>query len=259
MKINQKKRLGVLISGNGTNLQNIIESCRAGGIDGEVVCVGSDKHDAYGLKRADNAGIPTFVLAYNELQNLHRTSPGRIGLHIPPDFNLLDMIQKTGFKDCEKKRTMLYIRAATEYKLLNQLKEFKVDFLVLAGFMKVFTPYFLDRFQPDPFKPRILNIHPALLPAFPGTDGYKDAWNYGVTTYGVTVHFVDYGTDTGPIIKQKALTREDNDNFESFKNRGLEAEYALYTRCIQLFIERRLKVKLGPNKERRIVQILQKK
>ena len=255
----RKLRLGVLVSGGGTNLQAIIDAIATRRLTNcEIVCVGSDNPEAFGLIRAKNTGIPTFILAYNELKNLHKTSPGRISLHVPPDFNLLDMIQKTGFEDCEKKRTMLYLRAAAEYKLLNQLNDFKVDFLVLAGFMKIFTPYFIDHFQPNPFCPRIINIHPALLPAFPGTDGYGDAWRYGTKIYGPTVHFVTHDVDSGPIIGQTALKREESDDFETFKHRGLEAEYKLYAKCIQLFVDRRLQIENGAAK-RKTVHIKPKK
>jgi phosphoribosylglycinamide formyltransferase-1 len=106
----------------------------------------------------------------------------------------------------------------------------------------VLTPYFIDRVNIDPSRPRIMNIHPALLPSFPGVDGYGDTYRYGCKVGGCTVHFVDYGEDTGPIIGQKAFEIKPGDTLEMVRKKGLKLEWKLYPACIQLFAENRLRV-----------------
>ncbi len=106
--------------------------------------------------------------------------------------------------------------------------------------MRKLTPYFIDKINKDSKTPKIMNIHPALLPAFPGTDGYKDAFEYGAKIGGCTVHFVDYGEDTGAIIAQKSFPILDGDTLETIKQKGLKAEWELYTKAIKLFEEGRL-------------------
>lgn len=256
----KKIRIGALVSGGGTNLQAIMDACADGQINGEVVCVGSDNADAGGLERARKARIPTFVLPYKATIALSKTSPGRIPLNIPIDFNIIDCVQKMlkqpNFKDAEESRTKLVVRAIVEVELFKNLEEFQVDVLVLAGFMKILSPYFLDKFQPDPFHPRVMNIHPALLPSFPGVDGYTDAWNYGVRVHGATVHFLDYGEDTGPIIGQSHYERDLLETFASFKEKGLGLEWDLYVKCLKFYCKDLLRVEFGPDGKRRIVTIL---
>jgi phosphoribosylglycinamide formyltransferase-1 len=104
------------------------------------------------------------------------------------------------------------------------------------------TPYFIDRVNIDRARPRIMNIHPALLPAFAGTDGYGDTYRYGCRIGGCTVHFVDYGEDTGPIIDQRAFYIEPEDTLEAVRRKGLKLEWELYPKCIQLFAEGRLRL-----------------
>ncbi len=132
-------------------------------------------------------------------------------------------------------------------------------------FMRTLTPYFIDRVNLDRGNPRIMNIHPALLPAFPGTDGYGDTFRYGCKVAGSTVHFIDYGEDTGPIIGQRAFAIAPGDTLESIRKKGLELEWALYPKCIQLFAEGRLKtikktytLAGGQKRQRSIVEILPK-
>jgi phosphoribosylglycinamide formyltransferase-1 len=110
-----------------------------------------------------------------------------------------------------------------------------VDLLVLAGFMRNLTPYFIDRFNTDPDNPRIMNIHPAILPSFPGVDGYGDTFRYGCKVGGCTVHFIDYGEDSGPIIGQRAFPILETDTLDDVKRKGLEQEWQLYPQCIQDF------------------------
>jgi len=114
-----------------------------------------------------------------------------------------------------------------------------MDLLVLAGFMRVMTPYFIDGINTEPGHYKIMNIHPALLPSFPGTDGYGDTFRYGCKIGGCTVHFIDYGEDTGPIIGQKAFSIEDDDTLDDIKKKGLEKEWELYPQCIQKFADAR--------------------
>jgi phosphoribosylglycinamide formyltransferase-1 len=124
--------------------------------------------------------------------------------------------------------------------LLNAMRPYPFDLLVLAGFMRNLTPYFIDRVNVERSQPRIMNIHPALLPAFPGTDGYGDTFRYGCKVAGCTVHFVDYGEDSGPIIGQRAFPIRKDDTLDAVRQRGLEQEWQLYPECIQLFAEGRL-------------------
>jgi len=122
-------------------------------------------------------------------------------------------------------------REAHEAKLLKALQPFKIDYLVLAGYMRLMTPQFLKSFTN-----RVINIHPSLLPAFAGTHGYEDAYHYGVKVSGVTVHFVDEGMDTGPIIAQETFPRLESDTLETFKARGLALEHALYPKVLQSLV-----------------------
>jgi phosphoribosylglycinamide formyltransferase-1 len=195
--VKAKTRLGVLISGSGTNLQAIIDCAERGELHAEVVCVISNKAEAFGLERARKHGIAAIHLD-------HRSFSGR-----------------------------------SEYDaaLVKTLRELNVDLVVLAGFMRIVTPVLLDAF-PN----RVMNIHPALLPAFPGLDAQKQALEYGAKLSGCTVHFVDAGTDTGPIILQSAVPVEEGDSVESLSKRIHHEEHKLYPAAIRLFAEGRLKV-----------------
>lgn len=259
--MSRKLRIGALVSGGGTNLQAILDACKSHRINGEVVCVGSDNPEAGGLIRAAKASIPTFLIPYKETTALLKEAYPHWHHIAPPDFNLGTTLDKAGIANgnSHHMRKLLVTKAACEARLLKRIQVFEIDVLVLAGFMRLLSPYFLDHFQPDPLSPRVLNIHPALLPAFPGTDGYGDAWKHGVKVHGATVHFVDYGEDTGPIIGQSCYERRDDDTIESFSSRGLELEWELYVRCLKLFCENRLKVEPGPDGNRRIVTILPRK
>jgi len=128
-------------------------------------------------------------------------------------------------------------RKEHEKKIIKILREKEIDLVILAGYMRVLTSYFIRR-----YKGRIINIHPALLPSFAGTDGYGDAWKYGVKISGCTVHFVDEGVDTGQIILQKINPIKENDTLKSFKERGLKIEHKALPEAIKLFIEGKLKI-----------------
>jgi phosphoribosylglycinamide formyltransferase 1 len=179
--------LGVLISGRGSNLAAILAAVAGGVLEARVTLVVSNKADAAGIAHATEAGIATRVIPHGAY----------------PD------------------------RAAFDAVLVTALREAEVDVVVLAGFMRLLTPVFLDAF-PD----RVVNIHPALLPAFPGVDAQAQALAYGARVTGCTVHFVDAGTDTGPVIAQVAVPVLDGDDRAALAARILPHEHALLVRAL---------------------------
>jgi len=189
--------LGVLVSGSGTNLQAILDAVAEGRIDARVRIVVSNKPNVLALERAARANVPTQVLSHRDYAN----------------------------------------REAFDEALVATLREAGVDLVVLAGFMRILTPRFLDAF-PD----RVVNIHPSLLPAFPGVDSQKQAFDYGVKIAGCTVHFVDAGTDTGPIIAQAAVPVLDEDDAESLRRRILEQEHELLVSVLGWLSEGRVEL-----------------
>ncbi|MEA2022508.1 MAG: phosphoribosylglycinamide formyltransferase [Candidatus Caldatribacteriota bacterium] len=189
--------IGVLVSGSGTNLLAIIEAIKKGRIDGVIRIVISDKPHAYALRRARFYNIKT------------------------------NSIDPEGFNNREE-----YDR-----EIVSILKEKEVDLVVLAGYMKMLTPYFINA-----YKNKIMNIHPALLPSFPGLHVQKKAIDHGVKVSGCTVHFVDEGLDSGPIILQKAVKVKEDDTEESLTKRILKEEHEIYPRAIQLFAQDRLSI-----------------
>ncbi len=236
----KKITVGTLISGGGTNLQAIIDACRDNKIDANIAFTGSDTPGVKGLERAKKAHIDTFVVDYAHIIQGCKKE-GIKDSDLPEDFNLeeIQSKQKLVVSDASKEQVEFFLksRAIAEKKLLDIILGYDVDLLVLAGFMRVLTPYFIDRINTEPGKHKIMNIHPALLPSFPGTDGYGDTFRYGCKIGGCTVHFVDYGEDTGPIIGQKAFEIEDHDTLDDIKKKGLEKEWELYPQCIQKFAE----------------------
>ncbi len=237
-------RIGALISGGGTNLQAIIDACGQGRIDARVVFVGSDNPTAKGLQRAARHDIPSFVVDYGGIIRQYRQNPSQT--IAPDDFDLADVRRKQHLfgphADSRRVEGFLITRAAAEAQLLSQISPHAIDLLVLAGFMRNLTPYFIDRFNTDPARPRIMNIHPALLPAFPGVDGYGDTFRYGCKVGGCSVHFIDYGEDSGPIIGQRCFAIHEDDTLDTIRRKGLELEWQLYPECIQWFAEGRLHV-----------------
>jgi len=209
-----------------------------------VVFVGSDNPAALGLKKAEKKKIPTFVVYYAEIIRNFKRAPEEH--FFPDDFDLEDIKIKQSLikkKTSTKKiSTFIETRAIAEAALLEKMSAHPFDLLVLAGFMRNLTPYFIDRVNTTPGKPRIMNIHPALLPAFAGTDGYGDTFRHGCKVGGCTVHFIDYGEDSGPIIGQRSFPIEKTDTIESIRKKGLALEYKLYPECIRLFAEGRLTV-----------------
>jgi len=235
----KKINVGALISGGGTNLQAIIDACLNNSIDAEIVFTGSDNPGVKGLERAQKADIDTFVVDYSHI--VQSCKKGINDTDLPEDFNLEEILSKQQLvstdASTEQLSFFLKSRAIAEKKLLDQIRAYDIDLLVLAGFMRVLTPYFIDRVNTSPGKYKIMNIHPALLPSFPGTDGYGDTFRYGCKIGGCTVHFIDYGEDTGPIIGQKAFEIEDNDTLDDIKKKGLVKEWELYPQCIQKFAD----------------------
>lgn len=190
-----RKKIGVLISGGGTNLQAIMDACSNDIINAEVTLVISNKEGAYGLERSKKTGIPTV------------------------------------FIDPKKFRGSQY-----DLELIKELEKKDVDFIVLAGFLRVLSPVFINR-----YRNRIINIHPSLIPQFCGEGFYgervhKAVLDSGSKSSGATVHFVDEGTDTGEIILQESIDVLEDDTVESLQKRVLKIEHkilveALYQLC----------------------------
>lgn len=198
MGVRTRLRLGVLVSGRGSNLQAIIDASEAGRIDAVVAIVIGDVADAFALDRARAHGIEAAFV-----------NP-----------RLFD--SREGF----------------EAGIIDLMRKRDVDLVCLAGFMRLLSPHFVREF-PN----RIMNIHPALLPAFAGLHVQHKALVHGSKFSGCTVHFVDEGTDTGPIIIQAAVPVLDDDTEESLSARILNYEHQIYPRAIQLFAEGRLEVR----------------
>jgi len=208
-------------------------------ISGEIVFAGSDNPAAGGLEKVRSRGIPTFLVDYGSIIKQFKKGPDKAVL--PEDFDLDDVLAKQSLfvvdSDPEKVRNFIMTRAVAEAKLLEAMEPYPFDLLVLAGFMRNLTPYFIDRINTVPGSLRIMNIHPALLPAFPGIDGYGDTFRYGCKVGGCTV---DYGEDSGPIIGQKAYEITADDTIETIRAKGLKLEWSLYPDCVRLFAEGRL-------------------
>ena len=190
------KKVGVLVSGRGSNLQALIDAARRGELGGEVAVVVSNVEGALGLERARQAGLPAV------------------------------------FCDHRGKE-----REAFDAEVVETLRAHHVDLVCLAGFMRLLSPVFVRAFPG-----RILNIHPALLPAFPGLDAQRQAFEHGVKVSGATVHLVDEGLDSGPIVAQEAVPIFSADTPDSLAARILEAEHRLYPRAVRLLLEGRCRV-----------------
>jgi phosphoribosylglycinamide formyltransferase-1 len=192
-----KVRVAVLVSGNGSNLQSIIDHMEADKLDASIVCVISNRVEAYALERARNHRIPAYHVNHREY----------------PD------------------------RESFDAAVLAIVKEHDSELIALAGFNRIISQVMLEAFPMA-----ILNIHPALLPAFPGSHAQRNALFTGVKISGCTVHFVDSGTDTGPIIAQAAVPVFESDTEETLSQRILCEEHRIYPGVIQLFAEGRLHV-----------------
>lgn len=195
-------KIGVLISGGGTNLQSIIDNIDAGNIDGKIELVISNREGAFGLERAEKAGIKNIYINRKEFEN-------------EEDYNL---------------------------HLIEKLKSAGVELVVLAGYLRVLSKNFIKS-----YKNKIINIHPSLIPSFCGRGYYgkkvhQAAIDYGVKVSGATVHFVDEGTDTGPIILQETVQVYPDDDADDLQKRILQIEHKLLVKAINLFCTDRIKI-----------------
>jgi phosphoribosylglycinamide formyltransferase-1 len=188
------RRLGVLISGRGSNLQAIIDAVASRRLNADIGVVISNKADAAGLRRAQDAGIETLVLDH--------TDKAKFGT-----------------------------REDYDRELVRLLKVRQVRLVCLAGFMRLLTKVFLDAFPNA-----IVNIHPSLLPAFPGTSAQYQAWEHGAKWTGATVHLVNEELDGGPIVLQEPVPIKDDDDLETLSARILEREHHLYPLAIQFVL-----------------------
>jgi phosphoribosylglycinamide formyltransferase 1 len=187
-----KKRIGVLLSGRGSNFEALAESVAAGRIPGaEIVIVVSNQPDALGLKKAEARGIAARMIPSKGLQ-----------------------------------------REAYDRQVTAVLQEHKVELICLAGYMRLLSPYFVSAFPQ-----RILNIHPSLLPSFPGLESQKQALEHGVKFAGCTVHFVDENLDAGPIIQQAVVPVLDGDDEHTLSERILKEEHRIYTEAVKFILE----------------------
>lgn len=193
----------VFASGSGSNAENILRFALEHPEALSIPLVICNKPGAGVLARAEKLGFPCKVIP----------------------------VEREGFASFKE------ARYAQEEKVVALLKAYGVNWAFLAGYMQILGPVFLGYFaDPAAGRNRIVNIHPSLLPAFPGKDGYGDAWNAGVEESGVTLHYVDEGVDTGPVIAQKTFPRLPEDSFEDFRARGMELEYQVYREFLATLI-----------------------
>lgn len=195
-----KTRLGVLISGRGTNLQALLDACAEEDFPAKCVVVISNRPEAKGLERARAAGVPRVVVDH----------------------------------------TLYPSRETFEDEVHEILREHEVELLANAGFMRILTEDFVNR-----WRNKHLNIHPSLLPAFKGLDTHARALEAGVKVHGCTVHFVSAGVDDGPIIAQEPVRVAEDDTRESLADRVLEAEHRLYPAVVRAVCEGRVRVRGG--------------
>lgn len=199
-------RLAVLLSGRGSNFEALAEACERGDLPARIVLVASDAADAAGLGKARERGI-------------HATVIGAGG----GDRGISSKVSGTGPGGSRSRR---------EAELVEALESAHIDLICLAGYMRVLSHAFVGRYPL-----RILNIHPSLLPAFPGLRAQDQAVRYGVRVSGATVHFVDEGTDTGPIVAQAAVPVLPGDDAEALAARILPVEHALYVEAVQCVLK----------------------
>jgi phosphoribosylglycinamide formyltransferase-1 len=190
--------IGVLVSGRGTNLQSIIDAIESKRLDAEIKVVISDNPEAYAIERAKKHGSPVEVVTGDRFPS----------------------------------------RQQYDKKLVELLKSYGVELVILAGFMRILSERFIKAFPM-----RIMNIHPALLPSFPGLNVQKKALEHGVKFSGCTVHFASTEVDSGPIILQAVVEVLDDDTVESLSQRILSEEHRIYPEAIKLFSEGRLEVR----------------
>jgi phosphoribosylglycinamide formyltransferase-1 len=185
--------LGILASGRGSNAEAIIRSIEEGRLDASIGLILTDNPDAPVLETASLHAVPARFI-----------DPGRRGARLTPE---------------------------AEQMYVDALQEAGVQWVCLAGFMRILRKPFLQAFPGH-----VLNIHPSLLPAFPGLDAQKQAFDYGVRVAGCTVHFVDEGVDSGPVIAQATVPVHDTDTAQTLRSRILEQEHALYPRALEFLL-----------------------
>jgi phosphoribosylglycinamide formyltransferase 1 len=195
--IQRRMRIGVLISGSGTNLQAIIDACEAGELEADIAVVVSNHEGARGLVRAKEHNIEGIFIDRGRYPSIR-------------DYNAA---------------------------LRDIFRDKLVDVVVMAGYMRLLGKEVLD-FFPN----RVLNLHPALLPSFPGADGIKDAFEAGVKVTGVTVHFANENFDEGPIIAQEAVIIAEDDTIQTLEAKIHEAEHRIYPKVLQLFATGRIEI-----------------
>lgn len=190
-----KKRIIILVSGNGSNLQAIINACQNNLINGKIVAVISNKPDVYSLMRAKQANIPSHVINHKEFAT----------------------------------------REAFDHQLQLQIEQYQPDLIVLAGYMRILTPHFVQHYSG-----KMLNIHPSLLPKYPGLNTHRRTMEAGDKEHGTTVHFVTDELDGGPIILQAKVPIFDNDEEQDIVERVLAQEHQIYPLVIKWFCDDRL-------------------
>jgi len=184
-------RLGILISGTGSNMKSIVAACETGKVPAEVAVVISNRADAPGIAWAAEHGLETAILSHGDFAN----------------------------------------RKAHDRVVVERLREAGVDWVCLAGYMRLLSAVFVDAYPS-----RILNIHPALLPSFPGLNGQGQAWEYGVKVSGCTVHLVDLELDHGPIVIQRSVPVYFDDNEQRLSARILEQEHIAYPEALKVIL-----------------------
>jgi phosphoribosylglycinamide formyltransferase 1 len=191
-----RKRVGVLVSGRGSNLQALIDAQRGGALGGEIAVVISNVEGVAALDRARAAAIPALCCVHQ----------GRA-------------------------------RDDHDRALVALLREHRVELVCLAGYMRLLSPAFFEAFAG-----RILNVHPSLLPAFPGRDAQRQALEHGVKVSGATVHLVEQALDSGPIVLQEAVPVKEDDTVDRLSARILEAEHRIYPRAVRLMLDGRYRL-----------------
>jgi phosphoribosylglycinamide formyltransferase-1 len=195
--------LGILISGRGSNMEAILRSIKKGKNPIKPAVVISNKPDARGIKIAQKLGVKTEIIESGEIK----------GANWEYDRKIVAVLEKYGVTP-------------------------RNGLVCLAGFMRILSPEFIRH-----FKGKIMNIHPAILPSFPGLHSQRQAVDYGVKYSGCTVHFVDEGVDTGPIILQSIVKVKDDDTEKSLSKKILAKEHKIYPKAVKLFAEKRIRVK----------------
>jgi phosphoribosylglycinamide formyltransferase-1 len=210
--------VGVLASGSGTNLQALLDAQAAGTLSpARIVVVGANVPGCQALQRATKAGVETFVVDHRSFVR------GEVD---------------AGAADAgDPGRPRESVRESFDHALAAALRAHQVDLVVLAGFMRILTPSFLAAFPA-----RVINIHPSLLPAFPGMRAQAQAFDHGVKVTGCTVHFVEDGVDSGPIIAQAAVPVRENDDAESLRLRILTEEHTLLPSTVRAIAQGRVSI-----------------